>query len=342
MRSLTTLLAGFWIVLCLQLGAAERRCAFDIGSGQIKMQISDVEEGKILNILTSTHVWMPLREDLAHNHNDMFSEEIQLSLIKTIQDLLKKGEVFHPDRAHAIATEPFRIAKNAQEVITRVKKETGLDITVITQEEEGILGFLSAINEAKIDPDHVVVWDFGGGSFQLSTRMGEDYVVYQSKLGRVPFRNAVLDIQGKNLKDTFSPNPIGVQVSCKAIEYVDKCLKDLPETLREKIKKPSTTILGIGINPLWIIRVNCYSRLRVLSEYLQRIHLTDAEIIQRDSLESRNEYPFIPSNLLLAYSIMKNLQIKKVLYVGTPSANAIGLLLTERYWSPANVIPFPQ
>jgi hypothetical protein len=38
------------------------------------------------------------------------------------------------------------------------------------------------------------------------------------------------------------------------------------------------------------------------------------------------------SNLILAYGMMKALNIDQVQYVGTTGANAIGLLLSPQYW----------
>src|SRR5260221_1616498 len=57
----------------------ERRAAFDIGSGQIKMQVSDVDltVNKIVNVLLADTVYVGLREDLVKSLHGPLSPEMQ-------------------------------------------------------------------------------------------------------------------------------------------------------------------------------------------------------------------------------------------------------------------------
>ena len=41
---------------------------------------------------------------------------------------------------------------------------------------------------------------------------------------------------------------------------------------------------------------------------------------------------YVVSNLILAYGVMQALEIHQVKYVGTPGANATGILLSPRFW----------
>jgi exopolyphosphatase / guanosine-5'-triphosphate,3'-diphosphate pyrophosphatase len=68
----------------------------------------------------------------------------------------------------AIATQACRIAANGPEFLTRVKRETGLSLEVVTPEEEAHLSVLGCA--ALIDPgsDVALVIDIGGGSTELS------------------------------------------------------------------------------------------------------------------------------------------------------------------------------
>ena len=171
---------------CVFFHQIERRAAFDIGSGKIKMQISDVDltAGKITNVLFTDSVKLPMREDLDKNLDGRLSIEMQNKLVDALSELMKKALPFHPKEYHAVATESLRLAKNGKSLTERIKKETGLSMSIITQDEEGILGFVSAINATALDPDKVVSWDFGGGSFQITAKFGDHYLVYQGKLGR--------------------------------------------------------------------------------------------------------------------------------------------------------------
>lgn len=314
-----------------------RRAAFDIGSGQIKMQISDVDltANKIINVLLTDTAYVGLRENLVKSLDGRLSSDIQNKTVEAISELMKKAAPFHPKAYHAIATEALRLAKNADTLVERIKNETGMSVTIVSQEEEGILGFISAVSEADIDPTKVVSWDFGGGSFQITTKCGDNYSVYLGRLGKTPMKNALLKIQEKDVDPTSSPNPISKPQAIQAIQFVKDNIKDVPIELRQKLKQPDVVVLGVGINPLWGMQKNThYDINRVLKELNCRLNLDDAAIRIKDSIpaDRKEAFPHVVSNLILAYGVMEALDITQVHYVGTQGANAIGALLSPQYW----------
>lgn len=314
-----------------------RRVAFDIGSGQIKMQVSDVNTtiGKIANVLLMDSAKVALREDLVKSPEGRFSSEIENKLVYAITELIKKSEAFHPQAYHAVATESFRLAKNGPALIGRIKKETGLDVTIISQEEEGVLGFISATNEVNVNPEKIISWDFGGGSFQITTKCEHQFCVYQGKLGKVPFRNALVRIQGKDVNRTLTPNPISKRDLHQALQFIEENVKDMPVEILRKLRQPDVVVLGIGIHPLWGMKNNAsYDQERVMQEIEKRLGLDDNAIIKKDSIDEahKDAAAYVVSNLILAYGLMKALDIHQVKYVGTQGANAVGTLLSTKYW----------
>lgn len=321
-----------------------RRAAFDIGSVQIKMQVSDIDlcANKIAKVLLTDSAAVPLREDLAKNQEGKLSDEIQIKMINSISQLMKKAASFNPEEYHGIATESLRLAKNGASFVERIRQETGLSVTIISQDEEGILGFISAINEADIDPDKAVSWDLGGGSFQITAKCGDRYMVYQGKHGKVPFKNALLKIQGKELNDdsgkTQSPNPISKADFTQAVQFIKENLTDFPLELRQKFNQPNIVVLGIGINPLGVMQNHAnYDKHRILTEIENRLHLDDRAISIKNSISTkRKKVPpyaaYIVSNLILAYGIMDALGIDRVHYAGTRGANSVGALLSPTFW----------
>lgn len=311
-----------------------RRAALDIGSGKIKIQVSDVDvtANKLINVLLTDTAVVRLREDLVNSLDGRLSPEIQNKTVDAIVRLMEKASHFRPEAYHAIATESLRLAKNADALAKRIKKETGLSVTVVTQEEEGILGFISAVNEADVDLDQAVSWDAGGGSFQIAAKCGERYLVYQGKLGQVPIKNVLLNIQGKD-PQTFSPNPISNSDAEQALRFIKDQI-EVPSELREKLHRPDAVVLGVGIHPLWVIDQNpVYDKGRVWKELNQRLNLDDDAIRVKDSIDARPKEAYVVSNLLLAYGIMDALGMHSVRYVGTPGGNAIGALLSPQYWT---------
>ncbi|MES2344571.1 MAG: hypothetical protein V4494_01340 [Chlamydiota bacterium] len=310
----------------------ERRAAFDIGSGSTKMIIADVDltTNKIVNVVLADAIYVGLRENIGPDGD--LSSDIQNKAIEAILTLMKKAAPFQPLAYHAVATEPLRLAKNAEALVQRIKDETGVSVTILSQKEEGVLGFLGALAQAKADPDQAVSWDFGGGSFQITTKCGDDYLVYQGKLGKTPMKNALLKIQKKDAEQTFSPNPISDLQAEQGIQFIKNTIQDVPVQLRQKLHNPDVVILGIGINPLWGMQNSeTFNKTHVLEELNSRLNLDDAAIRIKDSIpaEKKESFTHIVSNLILAYGMMEALDIPQIHYVGTYSAIALGALLSH-------------
>jgi exopolyphosphatase/guanosine-5'-triphosphate,3'-diphosphate pyrophosphatase len=312
-----------------------RRVAFDIGSGKIKMQVADVDLtiNKIVNVLLTDTAKVPLREDLAKSLDGRLSLDMQNKTVQAISQLMEKTLPYHPEAYHAIATEPFRLAKNGTDLAKKIKQKTGLSVTIVSQEEEGILGFTSAINATDANPENAIVWDFGGGSFQITAKCGDNYSIYQGTLGKVPLKQALLNIQRREL--LFSPNPISKAHADEAIQFIKASVKNIPAELRQTFHRPDVRVLGVGINPLWVTKQRShFDKIHVLTELESRLNLTDEEIRIKDAIshDQKEAAVYIVSNLILAYGIMEAFGITQVHYVGTQGANAVGVLLSPQYW----------
>ena len=70
-----------------------------------------------------------------------------------------------PADIKAVATSAIRDASNQREFLHRVSDETGLDVRVLTREEEAYFGYLAAVNSTTLADGAVL--DLGGGSLQL-------------------------------------------------------------------------------------------------------------------------------------------------------------------------------
>jgi len=75
-------------------------------------------------------------------------------------------------------TEIFRQASNAGDVIKRIKKDTDLDLEIISGEEEAEFSFRSVIPDKSGNDDNFVVIDIGGGSTEIiaGTKKGPTFI----------------------------------------------------------------------------------------------------------------------------------------------------------------------
>ncbi len=70
-----------------------------------------------------------------------------------------------PENIQAVATSAVRDASNQQVFLDRVRDETGLEVRVLSRQEEAYYGYLAAVNSTTLADGAVL--DLGGGSLQL-------------------------------------------------------------------------------------------------------------------------------------------------------------------------------
>ncbi len=108
-----------------------------------------------------------------------------------------------------IATAAYRIARNGQDLVDRIRQEVGIQVRIISQEEEGLFGFMTLACECGISAHQLVAWDTGAGSLQITYL--DDHGVhchYMAELGRCTTADAIIEhVQKQDLKKTVSPNP---------------------------------------------------------------------------------------------------------------------------------------
>ena len=94
----------------------------------------------------------------------------QAAMTRTIDALKVCADKMHRrqvTRSRLIATEACRIAANSGEFIERVRRETGLEIEIVTQETEAKLAVSGCASLIDRNCDWTLVFDIGGGSSEL-------------------------------------------------------------------------------------------------------------------------------------------------------------------------------
>ena len=98
----------------------------------------------------------------------ILSERAIKRTIFALKLCVKKLEKYKMVKARFVATEACRRAKNGAEFIARVKKETGLNLEIISFEEECRLGVAGCVPLINRNIRHALVFDIGGGSTEVS------------------------------------------------------------------------------------------------------------------------------------------------------------------------------
>jgi exopolyphosphatase/pppGpp-phosphohydrolase len=97
--------------------------------------------------------------------------------LKTLKYLRQLAEQAHADTILCAATEVMRQAQNGTEFLERAREEIGLEIPVLSGDQEATFTFWGATSGRQIAPGQVVaVGDLGGGSLELVLGTGLELI----------------------------------------------------------------------------------------------------------------------------------------------------------------------
>lgn len=227
----------------------ERRATIDVGSGGTKVLIADVNVNtqEIVNVIFENSFSVPYQASLEKSADGHFDAEVKeqgLQVFHQIKTLLNNHQV---QKVSAVATEAFRKSTNGCSFANSIHHETGIPLHIISQEQEGILAFNSAIAVSKVNVEKAIVWDIGTGSFQMTTKKENEFNIFTKGLGSVPFKNHIIDqIQGKDPSAITTPNPLSQEDYKKAGCFARWLAKKADPNLKAKIKMSDVEIIGIG------------------------------------------------------------------------------------------------
>lgn len=229
---------------------AEIRAALDIGSGATNLKVAKVDPNtdKILTVIYEKSIPVPYQKHLEQSGNNTFDEQVMQQGIQAIKDLKEQAMNHQAKKVVAVATAAFRQAANAKEFASEVKKETGVKIRIISQDEEGILAFKGALAVSMLKPENVIVWDIGGGSMQLTTLSAPGtYLVEKGKTASIPFKNSVIsEIKHEDPAQVATPNPMSEEEINSAIKLSEGYANEVNPAIKDKIHESHTRILAVG------------------------------------------------------------------------------------------------
>jgi exopolyphosphatase/guanosine-5'-triphosphate,3'-diphosphate pyrophosphatase len=147
-----------------------RLAAIDIGSNAARLLISDVVKINTgrpdFNKLNLVRV--PLRLGFDVFEQKEISKEKEEMIVKTIKAYKLLIDIYDVKHTKACATSAMRDARNSKEIIERVKFETGIEIKVISGDEEAAVIYENHIAE-NLDRNNTYLYiDVGGGSTELT------------------------------------------------------------------------------------------------------------------------------------------------------------------------------
>jgi len=186
--------------------------AIDVGSNAMRLGIAAYDENNVPQLIQR------YREPVRLGHDAFTSGSLSK---QTMQDAVQAFHQFkriltqyHIDHYRAIATSAMRDSHNGNQLIDQIQQQTGIQLELISGEEEARLVHYSIARRMDLSHQFVLLVDMGGGSVEVTLCNNGEVISAQSfKLGTV----RLLELLGKadNFNILLSEYMISVQNKLK-------------------------------------------------------------------------------------------------------------------------------
>lgn len=144
---------------------SKRIAAIDVGTNSIRLIVAETSPHGGYRVLDDEKEITRLGRGL-HATGKLDASAIEHSAA-TIAHMRAIAEGYGASQIRVVATSASRDAKNAGEFVKAVKSRAGLEMDVISGEEEAMLAFRSASRAFDVSSQPTLVFDIGGGSTEL-------------------------------------------------------------------------------------------------------------------------------------------------------------------------------
>jgi len=189
----------------------------DFGTNSARLMIANVNKNKVV-ALSKTLDTIRLGEKM---NGGIITNEAIKRAINSTTEFLKIAKAKKADEFYCFATSAVREAKNTEEFVSSLKGECGVDVEVISGEDEAKIGFLGATQHTD---GNIGLLDIGGGSTEVVLGLDNDIIFSKSYLiGTVRLLEKYSTASTKNLSE--------FEKSCQQVREV---LSMLPENIASK------------------------------------------------------------------------------------------------------------
>ena len=143
----------------------------DVGSNTVHLLVVDAHRGGHPTPMSSTKAPLRLAESI--DDSGKLTRRGAEKLIATVDEFAKIAASSGCSELMAFATSAVRDARNSDDVLSRVRADTGVDLQVLSGPDESRLTFLAVRRWYGWSAGRITNLDIGGGSLELSTGLDE-------------------------------------------------------------------------------------------------------------------------------------------------------------------------
>ncbi|KIE05989.1 hypothetical protein NF27_CG01690 [Candidatus Jidaibacter acanthamoeba] len=321
----------------------EKRYVFDIGSGSTKSKgyLVDICQNKLIKNLGEVNKAVRYQQCISSSiDKSSITEECLTNGLRALKAIEQEyGIDCGEHKCKGVATAWARNAKNSSELLNTFKLHD-IHINLISQKEEGELGFKTALSDPYlkgVDPDKLLIWDIGGGSFQLSVQDEHDEIhTYEGPWGLFNFVHQLKEdfsLKGINLTKEGFFNKDELK---EILEYTSHELgKDIQKDklIVEKLK--TAKVVGIGRIMYMGIKYELDLTNPISKEEIKDLIY---EFAGMTVSEAQKKYPKLPDHfapliqqaLILVYGVMDGAGINKLEIIESTLTDH--LVLDQSFW----------
>jgi exopolyphosphatase/guanosine-5'-triphosphate,3'-diphosphate pyrophosphatase len=157
--------------------------AIDVGSNAMRMIVGEVDDA--WQVKSVENIRLPVRLG-----QDVFSKgHLEEKTIQQTEEAFlhfkHMAESFGIHHLRAVATSAAREARNSDLLVDRIFRASGIELEIISGEEEARLIHLAVVHELKLKDKRALLIDIGGGSVEVTISTGQTSFHGQLCMGTV-------------------------------------------------------------------------------------------------------------------------------------------------------------
>jgi exopolyphosphatase/guanosine-5'-triphosphate,3'-diphosphate pyrophosphatase len=200
----------------------------DVGSNSVKLYVAARSADQKWHDLTDCHEITRLAAGV--HQTGLIEPAAQDCTVATIGAFADQARALGAERIVAVGTMGLRMARNADQFTARVKADCGVEIEVISGQDEARFSFLAVQAGLGPFPGQVTVFDIGGGSTEITWGRDGDIQLRKSiPVGAVRLTEQFL------VSDPVTPHELASMLSAISLD-----LGDLGEDIR------TADLVGVG------------------------------------------------------------------------------------------------
>ena len=299
----------------------------DIGSSKTKILVTAKNSSKTgFEVLENYSFRIPIARSMYADPSEKSTCEVIRELDKVLKEVKQQLDTRFPGIQYtAIGTEALRKVCQEKSIAKKVKM-LPIPVRIISQEEEALLGYKTALQLSNKEA-RLTSWDHGGGSFQITCGKNPDTLItYQGSMGSIPATQLFKQFAGGPVSPHYAPIKLN-----DLAHFQNRLRKKLPQPSVEFMEclKSSNKIIGIGgtSSVLGIAsRIQGGATLETdkiwqgILALLRKWNLENLEAYSDTSLDS-----LIP-RAVLVHTIMEYLQLENVAFRES-NGSTLGILI---------------